>query len=187
MTVNFYAIAILSCFSLTQVALAKATQGPKLTIENRSSTPLTDSQTEKKLGVEEKTTNAQLNLLVPIPAPFLGGMLISKIDLVNESKEFTGDNADIYNTDELKNMRERDMAAVGFVYLPHAKEGAPKFFALAARYSKLDVTDSAQPMGEYILGMNMDGKDTPFNIKFDPTQNAGISLIARHRRFPAVI
>jgi len=179
-------VFILSALSFANPALAIDTQGPQLSFQQSGPTDVTviEQGAERDLGAQESTRYSEFNLLAPIPFPFLGGIIVAKIDLALQSRRYSGENADVLNSSNFDQVNHRDMLGVGGVYLPHAKEGAPKFFVLAARYGKLRDTYNTKPMGEFVIGANMNGNDTPFNIKISPTDEAYISTLVRFRQFP---
>jgi hypothetical protein len=118
-------------------------------------------------------------LLVPVPANFLGGLLVAKADFFKERRTASDDAAPL-----AADLANPAVAALGGVYLPHAAEGAPRFFALAARYDRLSVKGSQRPMSEYILGADVDDDDTPFELRFDPSDESESRFFVRYRQFP---
>ncbi len=159
---------------------AKTVKGPGLSTEQaRPGDILPDDDSHPDAKVARQRSEA--NLLVPIPAAVLGGMLVLKDDFFAEHRTYSGE----ATGDEPDDVKNPNVAGLGVVYLPHPKEGAPRFFAIAARYGELSVfQDKARPMTEYILGADISDTDMPFPVKFNPTDQAETRVLVRLRHFP---
>jgi hypothetical protein len=163
----------------TTSASGAETKGPTISWENAAPAPLKDRD-ENDLELKESRQITEAHLLIPIPVNFLGGMLVAKYDAFIEQHTYEGDLADQVP----EGYKKRETSALGAIYLPHAKEGAPKFFALASRYGALRLTAPSRPMGEYILGFQWASEDTPFNIRFGEGHDASLTSLVRYRKFP---
>ena len=135
-------------------------------------------------GVKEARQRVYANVLAPIPARFLGGILIPRLDLALEERTYSGATADrILATDRDKASDERARNLVtpaGLIYLPHAAEGSPRWFLLAMRYGTFATRDTASPMGEFIAGSD-------FDLAFLRTRADDLTAtraLLRYRKFP---
>lgn len=161
-------------------ASAKTVKGPQVSHERAASAdvePKDGSDPDAK--VQRNRTEA--NLLVPIPAEVLGGMFVLRDDFFKEHRVYEGDDTG-NEPDDVKNP---NVAGLGVVYLPHPKEGAPRFFLAAGRYGELSVfQDKSKPMKEYIVGADVADTDMPFALKFSATDQAESKILVRYRDFP---
>jgi hypothetical protein len=156
-------------------------QGPYVDVQEAGPAQiLPDKGEEPDLKVARKRT--EMELLVPIPAQVLGGMFVLKDDFFSEERTYSGSDAADLNLPN--NERNPNVAGLDVVFLPHAKEGAPRFFLVAGRYGHLRFGHDAIPMTEYIIGADTAAEDMPFNIKFSPSDVAQVRLLARYRQYP---
>ncbi len=163
-------------------AAAKTAKGPALTVEQDGGTAVGGGDKGTKptdLAVARR--RYEMNLLLPIPAKVLGGMFLVKGDLFKERRDYAGRDAQGGMTVDVRNP---NVGGWGLVFLPHAAEGAPKFFAVVERYGYLSTTRKAKPLGEYILGADIADDDMPFHLKFSPSDEAETRVLVRLRRFP---
>lgn len=180
-----YLALILATFSPIP-AYAKTVKGPGVSVEEAQPSQvryLDEREDAPAPDLEVRRRRYEANLLVPIPAKVLGGMFVLKGDLFKERRTLVGDDAKTA-PDQENDFLNPNVAGVGAVFLPHAKEGAPKFFVLASRYGSMSFEDDAGPMGEYILGADIADEDMPFTVKLSPTDDTETRLLVRYRRFP---
>ncbi len=161
-------------------SFAKTVKGPQVSTDRVGSAdiqPADGSDPDAKVARER----TEVSLLIPIPAEVLGGMIALRDEFFNEHRTYEG--ADTGGEpDDVKNP---NVAGLGLVYLPHPKEGAPRFFLGAGRYGELSVfQDESKPMKEFIIGADAADTDMPFALKFSPTDQAESRLLLRYREFP---
>ncbi len=159
---------------------AKTVKGPGVAIEDTKSTEIQpEGESDPDARIARRRTEA--TLLVPIPAEILGGMLVLKNEFFKEERVYDGKDTG----DEPDDVKNPNVAALGVVYLPHPKEGAPRFFLVAARYGELSIfQDKSRPMAEYIVGADIADTDMPFALKFSATDQAESRVLVRYRQFP---
>lgn len=177
-------MASAALFSGANAAFAAAIKGPSVSVEEAQAAPVvfTDQREDDPapdLTIQRRRYEA--SILAPIPAKLLGGMFVIKADFFKESRIYAGDDAPNQEANDLKNP---NVAGIGTVYLPHAKEGAPRFFIATARYGSMSLDDKAGPMSEYIVGADIASEDMPFRLTFSPTDDAQTRLLVRYRNFP---
>jgi hypothetical protein len=159
-------------------AAARTTKGPQVSVESAQPAEAQDDDDEAGRGFEIARRRTDVNVLVPIPFDMLWGLWVLKVDHFDEKRQYSDDAPDV--PDHIKNPK---VTGTGFVYLPHAKEGAPRFFAVAERYARMD-DDGGRPMAEFVLGADVADEDMPFNIRPAPTDESEVRLLVRHRQFP---
>lgn len=173
-------MACLAWLLLPTLALATMTKGPNLSV-----TQSTPAKVKPEDGPESdllvKRRRYAANLLIPIPVDFLGGMLLGKGDFFKEQRIESGEDATEDPANDLKNP---NVAGLGVIYLPHAKEGLPRFFMVAARYGKMSLQNTVRPMGEYIIGTDINDEDSPVNLRIHATDEANVRALVRLRQFP---
>lgn len=173
---------VLALSLLNDAAFAKAAKGPEINAEQAGAAAVVGGdQGVAPNDLHVVRRRYELNLLAPIPAQVLGGMLVFKGDVYKERRDYTGlDASGGQSADE----RNPNVAGWGFAFLPHASEGNPKFFLVIERYGYLSAERKSKPMGEYIIGANIADDDMPFHLKFSPTDEAVSQVLVRLRRFP---
>lgn len=177
-------ILTLSAMSLAiaSPARAKTVKGPTVAVEGAQNAEIQNDDGEDS-GVSVARRRTEANLLIPIPAEILGGMLVLKDDFFQEDRVYElGHEASADRPDDVKHP---NVAGLGAVYLPHPKEGAPRFFLLTARYGELRIfKDRARPMSEYGVGADIADTDLPFSLKLAPTDQTETRIFLRYRQFP---
>lgn len=164
-----------------QALHAAPVKGP--TVATESARPQVVRQTSEDNPAQDlqvRRRRYEASVLAPIPLRLLGGMFVFKGDFFKEHRELEGD--DRYEEED--DLRNPNVAGVGTVYLPHHKEGAPRFFILAARYGEMSFKDKAGPMSEYVLGADIDAVDMPWPMRFDVSDDASTRVLVRYRSFP---
>lgn len=155
----------------------------------------TTSPTRIKAGEDKPQTTlpseifwrrTTFNTMVPIPVPFLWGMLVGNIRYYDELRSFSAQPEQITTSSEPGGLADRDLRrlATGLLYLHHPGEGAPKFFIMANRYDHPDIKKMGAPMGEYIIGTDLDDDDLPFHIRWLPSDQSEFRFLLRLRQFP---
>ena len=168
------------CIVYGAAAFARTTKGPQVSVETaNASEAQDDNEDQDGRGFEIARRRTDLNLLVPIPADLLWGLWVVKVDHFSEKRTYS-DDVPVPPDDHVKNPR---VTGTGFVYLPHAKEGAPRFFLVAERYGRLD-DEGGRPMSEFVLGADVADEDMPFNIKLLATDESEVRVLLRYRQFP---
>jgi hypothetical protein len=110
-------------------------------------------------------------------------MLLVRADYSQETRELSG--ADAPPSGTLDQSLESPAAlGTGLLYLPHAKEGTPRFFVILERYGAPSFADEVAPMTEVIVGADIDDIDAPWSLKLHPTDEAESRLFVRWRHFP---
>lgn len=159
----------------------RTVKGPTVAVEQAQPAVVdATAPSEPKPAVELRRRRYDLNLLVPVPAQVLGGMFVVKGDFFKEQRTTSGPGALPLDND----IKNPNVAAIGTVYLPHAKEGAPRFFALATRYSDMSVERQSRPMAEFVVGADVAAEDMPFKLVFGATDDAESRVLVRYRSFP---
>lgn len=179
-------LALLACTGTS--AFARTVKGPSLSHETLLKPAeigpydgKEDDDDPPAPDVEVKKQRTDVNLLVPVKAQVLGGMFVLKLDFFRERRELSGPDAPAKSTDDFDNP---GAAGLGAIYLPHAKEGAPRFFIVAARYGYLSFEKKIKPMGEYIVGVDIADDDLPFSLKLNADDETESRLLVRLRQFP---
>src|SRR5262245_38924778 len=120
--------------------LAAPVKGPSVAVEQVAPVALVPEDVTPKPDLEVRRRRYEANLMAPVPVRVLGGMFVLKADFFKEQRELTGADAGPL-PDDLKNP---NVAGLGGLFLPHAAEGAPRFFLLAARYGEMSFEDDAR-------------------------------------------
>lgn len=179
-------LAVLILVLSSETARAKTVKGPGVAVEEAQPGQV-HYQDEREDGPDPdlkiRRRRYEANLLVPIPARILGGMFVLKGDFFKECRTLAGTDA-ANTTARSDDVLNPNVAGTGAIFLPHAKEGAPKFFVLAARFGSLSLDDHAAPMSEYVLGADLADDDLPFTLKFSPTDDSESRVLVRYRQFP---
>lgn len=177
---SLMSLAILAAACFGEPASAKIVKGPYVSVDEAAAADL-EPQDESHPDAQVKRRRYEGNLLVPIPAELLGGMIVLRNDFFKEERTYTGDDTG----SEPDDVKHPNVAGLGAVYLPHHKEGAPRFFVAAGRYGELNVfQDDSKPMQEYIVAADIADTDAPFALKFSPTDQAESRILVRYRQFP---
>jgi hypothetical protein len=163
-------------------ANARTAQGPWIGVEQAAPAALRPAEGPKP-EVELRRRRVDANLLLPIPARLFGGMLLVRADYFQETRELAG--ADAPPAGSLDpSLANPATLGMGLLYLPHAKEGAPRFFVVVERYGDPGFADDVPPMTELIVGADIDDVDAPWSLKLHPTDEAESRLFVRWRQFP---
>lgn len=174
-------LLLLFAVAHTSPAVAKATQGPAIAVEQAPEAKVEGGDKDTKPGDRSVARRRyELNLLIPVPAKVFGGLVVVKADIFEERRAYSGKDAAGTAVD----VKNPNVAGTGLVFLPHVSEGAPKFFVVAERYGYLSTERRALAMGEYIIGADIADDDMPFHLKFSPTDEAASRVTVRLRRFP---
>lgn len=141
-----------------------------------------------KLAVEHTAVGKQryvADLVAPLPYALFGGLFMVEAEAARDELDLTNDAAasGAKPADVTTSAR---VGTIGLRYLPHPKEGAPRFFVSAARYGGFGAKEPASPMTELTLGSRLDGDDMPLGLRLKPSpaDEAHSSIYVRARLYP---
>lgn len=107
----------------------------------------TDDTSENPHSKTVEKEEYQIYLPLPLPFPFLGGMLVPEFFAAEEKRNYQE------STTSLRRLR------VGAIFLPHAKEGAPRFYLKGYRHTHTYPHKNTTPLTELIIGSWIDNDD----------------------------
>ncbi len=161
----------------------------------RSTLPTTASGTEPLIGdalphdvqsLQVAHQRYEAALLIPIPFELLGGMIAA-----------TGEIAAVHQQLQPRSERESGITTLaartqvpataytsrkaGVLYVPHFKEGAPRYFLAAQRLGDAGTA----PVRDFTVGAKIAAADMPFAIKWNTTDRADLWLALTWRVWPA--
>ena len=188
-----FVAASLVAFGATE-ASAKLIKGPQIAVDETAAAPL-DQESSNAAATHDAPTverrRYEANIVAPIPLPILGGMFVVKADFFKERRIYAGDDDDESRFFAGNDRRNPNVAGWGAVFLPHASEGTPRFFAVAERYGAMSFMHGGKPMAEFVLGADFSTPDLPASmqswLKFSPTDEAESRLLVRMRRYPGFV
>ena len=123
--------------------------------------------------VRHRSKAFQATMLAPIPARFVGGLLIPRVELTVAQTVVDGAETPPW-------LKNRQVVPVGAVWLPHVAEGSPRWFLMAMRHGSFATRNTAAPMTEGIVGGDLE-QTWP---RFHHTDISRTRLLLRWRRFP---
>jgi len=162
--------------------------GPFLYYEQTQSTRVTPEKSPNESAETSPVHDGKVavkqhgvSILAPIPAKIFDGILILRTDYRKESRNFSNDDAAARSLHSAGDWMSPELLAPGVIYLPHAAEGGPRWFLLAARYGSIRFKDVPHFMGEYVAGFDlMDHVPIRFSVN-DMTRTR---FLVRLRQFP---
>jgi hypothetical protein len=181
-------------FAAAQPAAARAFARSSVSVESAAPAKVQGADAEpQELGEDRRRQRIEGRLVAPIPASLLWGMFVANAHAAEERRERVAEPApagDPFAVDEgpaggLEGdpLTRLGVSAAGATYLPHAKEGAPRFFAAVERYGTLRGPQQ-RPMVESTLGVDLSDEDMPVRLKFRPTDDAESHVELAYRQFP---
>ena len=167
----------------TALAVTPTSPGPFVYYEQTQPTQMlpldknaSDSQDSKgKVAVKHHG----VSILAPIPVQVLGGIIIFKTDYKKETRTYSAWPDSSMTPSE--NQNQPELLAPAIIYLPHAAEGGPRWFLLAARYGNTKFKDVPRFMGEYVAGFDLMDR---VPIKFSAGDQTKTRFLIRLRQFP---
>ena len=113
-------------------------------------------------------TREEASAPIPVPVRVLDGMFVLGADYAREQRPGT------------------TLSALGLtaLFLPHAKEGAPKAFFEVGRYGHPTPFRDAKPMVEATVGGFASGPDLPAWTRTEPNDEVTVQLALQVRSFP---
>ena len=126
---------------------------------------------------EQESVAPYFRLLVPVAARLLQGILVPEVFGRSLQRQFDGDDrpGDFWH-ERLGESR------LGVKYIPHASEGAPRYFVAAYRQGALFPQVTTPPMSEYWVGCDLD--EYPYIFKFFSSDYTESQVALRVRSFP---
>lgn len=156
--------------------------GPYLYYEQTQPTRIIPEKEDDSAGdsrLKMATKQHGVSVLAPLPAKVFGGILVLRADYRKEFRQLISeDHMESSQRDELS---QPELFAPGVIYLPHAAEGGPRWFLLAARYGSIRFTDVAHFMGEYVAGFDL-MDHVP--LRFTSSDMTRTRFLVRLRQFP---